>query len=84
MNKELLKKLAQEVVKSKSQGNTTTNIVKVQRPEGTRFYTGKAVGSSTMMRNSQATFNAMLKARNNPADSTTTKQMMMFRGDKKR
>ena len=83
MNQELLKKIAQQVVKSQNHGNMTTNIVKVQRPEGIRYYTGKAVGSSSTFRNSQATFNAMLKARNNPSDSTTTKQVQMFRGDKR-
>lgn len=83
MKGELLKKLAQQVVKSQNHGNRTTSIVKVQRPEGTRFYKGIGTGTSTQFRKSQAVFNAMLKSRNNPSDSTTTKQVQMFRGDKR-
>lgn len=83
MNIDILKKIAQEVVKFKDQGNTTTNIVKVQRPEGARFYKGTSVGPGSMFRKSQATFNAVLKSQNNPSDSVTTKQVEQFRGDKK-
>lgn len=83
MNTEILKKIAQEVIKSNSQGNTTTNIIKVQRPEGTRYYKGTGIGANSNFRKSQATFNATLKAKQNPADSVTTKQMEQFRGDKK-
>lgn len=83
MNIEILKKLAQEIVKSQNHGNRTTAIVKVQRPEGTRFYKGTGIGSSTPFRKSQAVFNAMIKSKSNPSDSTTTKQVQMFRGDKR-
>ena len=83
MNKEILKKIAQEVVKFQNHGNTTTNIVKVQRPEGTRFYKGTGIGANSNVRKNEATFNALLKSKHNPADSVTTKQVEQFRGDKK-
>jgi len=83
MNTELLKKLAQEIVKSQNSGSRTTSIVKVQRPEGTRFYKGIGTGASTNFRKSQSVFNAMLKSKNNPTDSTTTRQVQMFKGDKR-
>lgn len=91
MNAETLKKIAQDtlkmyqgnLVKSQNHGQVTTNVLQVQRPEGLRYYKGMGIGPSTMMRKSQATFNALLKARQNPADSMTTKQVEMFRGDKK-
>jgi hypothetical protein len=82
MKEELLNKIAQEVVKSRNSGQRTTNIVKVKTPAGRRFYSGTAVSGPTNFRKSQASYNAMLKYRNNPSDSTTTKQMMRFRGDK--
>lgn len=83
MNQDILKKIAQEVVKFQSSGNTTTNIVKVQRPEGTRYYKGTGIGANSIMRSSEATNQAILKSKHNPADSVTTKQLQMFKGDKK-
>ena len=83
MNIKLLNKIAQEVVKSKSSGRTTTNVVKVKTPAGKRFYSGTAFNGPSNFRKSQATINAMLKYKNNPADSTTIEQMLRFRGDKR-
>jgi len=83
MNTKSLQKLAQQVVKTRNVGNRTTNIVKVNRPEGVRHYSGTAFNGNSNFRKSQATFNAMLKARNNPADSTTVRQLALFRGDKR-
>jgi|GEM_PF-5840740 len=83
MNTDILKKIAQEVVKFKDQGNTTTNTIKVQRSEGARFYKGTSVGPGSMFKKNQATTNAILKSQNNPSNSVTAKQAEQFRGYKK-
>lgn len=85
MDNNKLYKLAQQVLKSRTQGTgmnqTTKSIVEIKKPEGTRYYEGRGMGGGSLGK-SQAQQNALWKSKNNAADSVTTNYMKNFKGDR--